>query len=109
MRKIVFSKTLDTVEWNNSSLIKEVVPEAITQLKQEPGKDIVIYGSASLVSALTNLGLIDEYQLLIHPIVLGTGKPLFQGIQNRVALKLLNTTNHPSGVVVFYYRPASSG
>jgi dihydrofolate reductase len=60
MRKIVFSRTLESVEWNNSSLRKEVIPEEIEQLKREPGRDMLIYGSASLVQALTNLGLIDE-------------------------------------------------
>ena len=76
MRKIVFSKTLPTVEWNNSSLVKEVLPEDITKLKQEPGRDMLIYGSASLVRTLTNHGLIDEYQLLVHPVVLGNGVPV---------------------------------
>src|SRR5258708_8013337 len=67
MRKIVFSRTLEKAEWNNSSLAKEVIPEDIEQLKHEPGRDMVIYGSASLVRTLTNLGLIVEYQLLVHP------------------------------------------
>jgi dihydrofolate reductase len=109
MRKIVFSKTLEKVEWNNSTLLKEIVPEAITQLKQEPGSDIVIYGSASIIQAFTNLGLIDEYQLLVHPFVLGTGKPLFQNIEHKVQLSLVNTKTHPSGVVVLYYQPVEGG
>jgi|SRR5579864_544142 len=83
MRKIVFSKTLESVEWNNSRLVKEVLPEEITNLKQEPGRDMVIYGSASIVRALTNLGLIDEYQLLVYPVVLGSGKHLFQDIKHK--------------------------
>src|SRR5712692_7193894 len=105
MRKIVFSKTLESVEWNNSRLVKEVLPEDITKLKQEPGRDMVIYGSASIVRALTNLGLIDEYQLLVHPVVLGSGKPLFQDIKNQVKLKLVNSKTHPSGVVLLFYQP----
>ncbi len=105
MRKIVFSRSLEKVEWNNSTLLSEVNPEAIVQLKQEPGKDIVIYGSASIVQALTNLGLIDEYQLLVHPVVLGGGKPLFQNIHDRVNLKLVETKQFPSGVVGLYYQP----
>jgi dihydrofolate reductase len=103
MRKIVFSRTLDSVEWNNSRLVKEVVPEEIEQLKHEPGRDMVIYGSASLVRTLTNLGLIDEYQILVHPVILGSGKPLFQDIKDQVKLKLANTKTHPSGVVVLSY------
>src|SRR6266700_3772146 len=106
MRKIVFSRTLDSVEWNNSRLVKEVVPEDIEKLKQEPGRDMLIYGSASLVRTLTNLGLIDEYQILVHPVILGSGKPLFQDIKDRVKLKLVNTKTHPSGVVVLSYQPA---
>ncbi len=106
MRKIVFSKTLDSVEWNNSTLAKEITPAEITQLKQEQGRDMVIYGSASIVQALTNLGLIDEYQLLVHPLVLGGGKPLFQNIKDRVKLKLVQSKTHPSGVVALTYQPA---
>ena len=105
MRKIVFSKTLPTVEWNNSSLVKEVLPEDITKLKQEPGRDMLIYGSASLVRTLTNHGLIDEYQLLVHPVVLGSGKPLFQDIRDRRKLQLVKTKTFSSGVVGLYYQP----
>lgn len=108
MRKIVFSRTLDTVEWNNSTLFKEVMPEDIKKLKQEPGKDILIYGSASIVQTLTNLGLIDEYQLLVHPVILGSGKPLFANIQDRVNLKLVNTGVTDSGIVRLYYQPAKN-
>src|SRR5205823_7675075 len=105
MHKIVFSKTLPTVEWNNSRLVKEVIPEDIEQLKHEPGRDMLIYGSASLVRTLTNLGLIDEYQLLVHPVILGSGKPLFQDIKHKMKLKLVQTKTHPSGVVVLSYQP----
>ena len=105
MRKIVFSRSLDKAEWNNSTLFKEINPEAIVQLKQEPGKDIVIYGSASIVQTLTNLGLIDEYQILVHPVVSGGGKPLFKNIQDRVNLKLVETKTFPTGVVGLYYQP----
>ncbi len=105
MRKIVFSRTLESVEWNNSTLRKEVVPEEIEQLKQEPGRDMLIYGSASIIQTLTNHGLIDEYQVLVHPVILGGGKPLFQNIQHQVKLRLVNTKTHPSGVVVLSYQP----
>ncbi len=105
MRKIVFSRTLESVEWNNSTLRKEVVPEEIEQLKQEPGRDMLIYGSASIIQTLVNHGLIDEYQVLVHPLIVGGGKPLFQNIQHQVKLKLVNTKTHPSGVVVLSYQP----
>ena len=105
MRKIVFSRTLESVEWNNSTLRKEVVPEEIEQLKQEQGRDMLIYGSASIIQTLTNHGLIDEYQVLVQPLILGGGKPLFQDIHHQVKLKLVNSKTHPSGVVVQFYQP----
>lgn len=105
MRKVVFSRTLERAEWNNSTLMKELTPEAIEQLKREPGGDMLIYGSASLVRTLTNLGLIDEYQLLVHPVILGGGKPLFGDLKDRVKLKLASTKTHPSGVVLVIYQP----
>jgi dihydrofolate reductase len=105
MRKVVFSRTLASVDWNNATLLREVVPEEINRLKQEPGGDMLIFGSASLVQELTNLGLIDEYQVLVHPVILGGGKPLFQDIKNQVKLKLVQSKTHPSGVVVLFYRP----
>jgi|SRR5450755_832981 dihydrofolate reductase len=105
MHKIVFSRTLESVEWNNSTLRKEIVPAEIEQLKQEPGRDILIYGSASIIQTLTNHGLIDEYQVLVYPLILGGGKPLFQNIQHQMKLKLVTTKTHPSGVVVLFYQP----
>ncbi len=105
MRKIVFSRTLESVEWNNSTLRKEVVPEEIEHLKQEPGRDMLIYGSASIIQTLTNHGLIDEYQVLVHPVLVGGGKPLFHNIGHQVKLKLVNSKTHPSGVVVLSYQP----
>ncbi len=105
MRKIVFSKTLARAEWNNSVLVHEIVPEEIIKMKQGPGRDMVIYGSASIVQTLTNLGLIDRYQLLVFPIVLGSGKPLFHDILHKVKLSLASAKTYPSGVVVLSYQP----
>ena len=105
MRKIVFSRTLESVDWSNSTLRKEVVPEEIEQLKQEPGRDMLIYGSASLIQTLTSQGLIDEYQVLIHPVLVGGGKPLFHNIGHQVKLHLVNAKTQPSGVVVLSYQP----
>jgi dihydrofolate reductase len=106
MRKIVFSRTLETAEWNNATLLHEISPDDIVALKQESGKNVVIYGSASLVQALMDLGLIDEYQLLVHPIVLGSGKRLFRDGSNTTALRLVETKTFSSGVVLLSYRPA---
>jgi dihydrofolate reductase len=104
MRKVVFSRTLDSADWHNSTLLREVVPEEIKQLKEELGRDILVYGSASLVQELTNLLLIDEYQVLVHPVILGGGKPLFHGITDRVKLKLVQSKTHQSGVVLLTYQ-----
>ncbi len=108
LRKIVFSRSLDKVEWNNSTLVREINPQEIEKMKQAPGKDMVIYGSASIVQALMNLGLIDEYQLLVHPVILGGGKPLFKNIKDQHNLKLVKAEPRNSGVVVLYYQPARS-
>lgn len=105
MRKIVFSRTLAQADWNNSTLKRELVPAEIEEVKREPGRDILVYGSASLVQALTAAGLIDEYQVLVHPLLLGGGKALFQGVKNRTKLTLVGSKGHPSGVVVLSYRP----
>ncbi len=104
MRKVVFSRTLENVEWNNSTLLREIVLEDIERMKQEPGRDIVIYGSASVIQELTNLELIDEYQVLVHPVILGGGKALFQDVKDRVKLQLVEARPHPSGVVLLTYQ-----
>ncbi len=104
--KIVFSKTLEKVEWNNAKLVKGNIADEVAALKQQPGKDIVIYGSGSIVSTLTQLGLIDEYLIFVNPIVLGSGKPLFKGLKDRLSLKLLKTRTFRNGIVLLYYQPA---
>src|SRR5512133_387527 len=83
--KIVFSKTLTKVEWKNSRLVKRGIKEEVTELRQQTGKDILV-GSPSLIVALTNLSLIDEYQLCVHPVLAGNGLPLFKNINNMVIL-----------------------
>jgi dihydrofolate reductase len=97
------SNKISRVEWNNSVLLHEIDPEEITKMKQEPGRDMVIYGSASIVQTLTNLRLIDRYQLLVFPVVLGSGKPLFHNILHKVKLSLLSNKTYPSGVVELAY------
>jgi dihydrofolate reductase len=108
MRKIVFSRSLGSAEWNNSVLLREIDPEAIKRWKQEDGKDMLIYGSASIVQQLTNLGLIDEYQLLVHPVVLGGGKPLLENITGTQRLKLVSAKPFSSGVVLLTYQRADA-
>lgn len=105
LHKIVVTKTLDKAEWSDSKIISEVAPEKIQKLKKESEKGIVMYGSASIVQQLTNLGLIDEYQLLVHPILLGQGKKLFLDA-NKTALKLTASKAFKSGVMVLTYQLA---
>ncbi len=102
--KIVFSHSMESVEWNNSKLLKEIDPEEIIKMKQGKGKNILVIGSASIVQQLTNLGLIDEYHLLVHPVVLGSGKPLFKDIRQKHDLKLLEARTFKNGVVMLRYQ-----
>jgi dihydrofolate reductase len=103
--KVVFSKTLEKVEWKNARLVKENIAEEIQKLKQQPGKGMVIYGGSGIVSTFMQLGLIDEYRLWVHPVVLGSGKPLFKNINDRHNLKLIKSETLKKGVVVLHYQP----
>ena len=100
--KVVFSHTLKTVEWKTARLAKRDLKEEVLALRQETGKDILV-GSPSLIVALSQLDLIDEYQLGVQPTVLGSGLPLFKNISNRIDLKLLKTKTFGCGAVFFYY------
>ncbi len=102
--KVVFSKTLKNVGWNNSRLVKERVAEEIFKLKGQAGKDMVMYGGAGLLASLSRLGLIDEYRLRINPIILGGGRPLFQDVRASLNLKLLKAETLASGVVNLFYK-----
>ena len=102
--KIVFSHTLTNVEWENAKLAKGGIKEEVVELKQKPGKDIFV-GSPSLIVALTKLKLIDEYQLCVHPVIIGSGLPLFNNINNIIILKLLKTKSFGSGAITLYYKP----
>jgi dihydrofolate reductase len=104
--KIVFSTTLDKADWENTRLIKGNVADAISELKQQPGKDLAVFGSSSLTVSLLEHGLVDELRVMVHPILLGAGKSLFTGLKQRVPLKLQKTTTFSSGNVLLYYRPA---
>ncbi len=102
--KIVFSKTLDKAEWTNTRLLKDNIASEIQQLKQQPGKDMVIFGGADLASTFIKLGLIDEYHLIVNPVVLGKGKPLFQNLQERVPLKFLHQRSFRCGNIALTYQ-----
>ena len=103
--KIVFSRTLQHVDWKNTILKKEVIKEEVLELKQQVGKDILV-GSPSLIVALINLNLIDEFQLNVQPIILGNGLQLLKNIKERTNLKLLKTKTFSSGSITLYYEPA---
>ena len=105
--KIVFSRTLKHVDWKNTKLKKEVIKEEVLELKQSGngGSKNILVGSPGLIVALTQLDLIDEYQLAVQPIVLGSGLPLFKNVKDRVNLKLLKTKTFSCGAVALYYEP----
>lgn len=98
----VFSNTLKTAE-RNATIIGENFVEEVQKIKQQPGKDIWLYGGASLTTSFVNAGLVDEFRLAVHPLILGPGKSLFSGIKNRVQLKLIESKPHSSGVVLQRY------
>jgi dihydrofolate reductase len=104
IEKIVISRSLEKVEWNNTRLIKENIAEEIAKLKQQPGKDLVIFGSPSIAQAFIQLDLIDEYRFTVSPIVLSSGIRLFQDNKDKINLKLLSTRTLHSGVIALHYQ-----
>jgi dihydrofolate reductase len=106
--KLVVSTTLDTVEWRNSTLVKGDVAQELGKLKQQPGKNISITGSGTLVAWLLRQGLLDELGLLVHPIVVGSGRRLFQDAGDQVPLKLLDSKTFSTGVQSLTYAPADT-
>jgi dihydrofolate reductase len=105
--KIVFSSRLDTAEWQNTTLVDGNVAETVRKLKQEPGKDLALFGSPGLTVSLLEQGLVDELRVMVQPILLGAGKSLFRGLTERVPVQLMRTTTFSSGNVLLCYRPAS--
>ncbi len=102
LKEYVFSNTLDKAE-GDRILIKGNIVEEVRKLKNEPGKDIWLFGGASLTTTFINNKLVDEMALAVHPIILGAGKPLFQHISKRIPLKLLGTQTYNSGLVMMTY------
>lgn len=101
--KIVFSHTLKSADWINTRLVKDDLVGEITRLKQQPGKDIAIFGSGTIVSQLTEAGLIDEYQIVVNPVILGAGVPNFSGLTHNLKLKLVDAKAFKTGVVLLKY------
>ena len=105
--KIVFSRTLEKAEWNNSRLVKDDAVDYVAKLKQQPGGEIMVTGS-TLANSLMPHNLIDEYRLWINPVILGGGQRLFRN-DGKKMLKLIETRTFRSGVVILFYRPENDG
>ena len=102
--KIVLSRTIKNVEWESATIAKRELKDEVLELKQQSGKDIFV-GSRSLIIQLIKLDLIDEFQLCVHPVVVGSGMPLFENIDQRTILKLIKTKIFRSGAIILYYDP----
>jgi dihydrofolate reductase len=103
--KVVFSRTLDKATWKNTKLVKGDLVAEVRKMKKAPGGDMVILGSGTIVSQLTQAGLIDEYQFVVDPIVLGQGRTLFEGVKDKLNLKRTNARTFSNGNVVLTYQP----
>ena len=102
-QKIVISNTLDRVEWKNTKLIKDNIAEEIQKLKQQPGKNLIVAGGATVAQTFASLGLIDEYLIVVHPVILGKGRLLLKDLNVRQNLKLIGTRTFNSGAVELSY------
>jgi dihydrofolate reductase len=105
--KIVFSRTLDAVEWNNTRLIKGNIGKEMSYLKGLPGKAMIIFGSSDLTVTMAQMGLVDEYRIMLNPVILGGGKPFLNGFEGKQKLKLLKTKKFRNGNLLLYYQPNS--
>jgi len=104
-QKVVFSRTLDKASWKNTKLVKGDLVAEVRKMKAEPGEGLAILGSGSIVSQLAQAGLIDEYQIALNPVILGQGRTMFDGMKNKLALKLTKTLAFGNGNVVLSYEP----
>ena len=103
--KIVFSKTLKKAEWSNTKIVKDNIAEEIKKMKQESGKGMTLLGSGSIITQLAEQGLIEEYQIMVDPVALGAGTPIFKGLKHKLDLQHVDTRTFKSGVVLLSYRP----
>jgi len=104
--KVVFSRTLEAATWNNTKLLKGDIATEVRKLKEAPGPGLVLMGSGSIVAQLTQARLIDAYQIVILPIVIGQGRTLFEGVRDKLDLKLDKTRTFENGNVVLWYTPS---
>lgn len=105
MPKVVFSRTMDKVEWSNTILIKDEMIDSVRRLKKERGPDMVILGSGSIVAQLAGAGLIDEYQIVVVPLVLGAGRTMFEGLKQKIDFKLVQSRVFGNGNIFLRYEP----
>ena len=105
MRKFVFSTTLEHVSWNNTTLLKGDLTTEVRKLKREPGPNLVIMGSGSVVAQLADAGLIDEYRIVLNPLTVGSGRTLFEGVKRRLPMKLTKSRAFGNGNIVLSYEP----
>lgn len=105
--KIVFSSTLATADWHNTTVVQDDAVKAVAELKQQPGKDLALFGSPHLTVSLLEHGLVDELRVMVNPILLGGGKSLFTGLKDRVPLQLQTSTTFSSGNVLLCYAPVA--
>jgi len=105
--KVVFSRTLEHVSWNNTRLVKNDLSGEIRRMKEAAGEHMVIFGSGSIVSQLAQEGLIDEYQIVVDPVALGKGRTMFENIKEKLSLKLKTAQTFGNGNVLMCYEPIS--
>ncbi len=103
--KVVFSTTLAKAEWNNTRLVRDHLKEEVLKLKQQPGKDLAVFGSANLLASLMQLDLVDEHRILVNPVILGNGNPLFKQAKDKQNLKLIRSRVFGNGNVLLCYEP----
>jgi dihydrofolate reductase len=102
-QKVVFSRTLEKATWKNTKLVKTDLAAEVRRLKKEPGNDILIFGSGTIVSQLTKEGLVDEYRIMVNPLVIGKGRTMFEGVADKVTLKLGTTRAFKNGNMLLTY------
>jgi dihydrofolate reductase len=103
--KVVFSRTLDRVSWQNTQLLKSDLLSEIRRLKREPGPGLTILGSGSIIAQLAPHGVIDEYHIIVNPVILGSGRTMFEGVKDKLPLKLTSTRTFGNGNVLMSYEP----
>src|SRR5438128_10568574 len=103
--KVVFSKTLERADWPETRIARGQLTEEIARMKREPGNDLIVYGGARLDQALSRLGLVDEYRLMVQPAALGAGLPLFKDLAAPLHLELIEATTYATGAAIHVYRP----